>query len=98
MPGECDKALRKLAEMSSILERSATLEKDFEQDLLSIQEKFQTGLELKNAEEDNFPKLDDWKVLFWGEIEPLQLANAHEYTTVSEYLRKFVLKRFSVVD
>ena len=59
MPRECDKALRKLAEMSSILERSATLEKDFEQDLLSIQEKFQTGLELKNAEEDNFPKLDD---------------------------------------
>lgn len=45
---ECDKALKKLNKVSSLLERSATLEKDFEENLHSIQQKFKTELNLKS--------------------------------------------------
>ena len=38
-----DKALKKLAEVSTILERSAMLERDFEKDLRTIQDKLQMG-------------------------------------------------------
>ena len=38
-----DKALRKLAEVSSTLERSAMLERGFEKDLRTIQDKLQIG-------------------------------------------------------
>ena len=48
---EFDKALRKLTEVSSMLERSATLEKDFEEDLQSIQKRLETELDLKSTEE-----------------------------------------------
>lgn len=53
---EFDNALRKLTKVSSILERSATLEKDFEEDLQSIQKKLATELDLKNAEETHAAK------------------------------------------
>lgn len=46
-----DQALKKLSEVSSLLERSTTLEKDFEENLNSIQEKLNTGSQLKNAED-----------------------------------------------
>ena len=45
-----DKALRKLAEVSTILERSAMLERGFERDLRTIQDKLQIG---------NFPVRED---------------------------------------
>lgn len=48
---EFDKALRKLTKVSSILERSATLEKDFEEDLQNIQKRLETELDLKTTEE-----------------------------------------------
>ena len=48
---EFDKALRKLTKVSSILERSATLEKDFEEDLQNIQKKLETEVDLKVTEE-----------------------------------------------
>lgn len=48
---EFDKALRKLTKVSSILERSATLEKDFEEDLQNIQKRLETELDLKTSEE-----------------------------------------------
>ena len=50
---EFDKALRKLTKVSSILERSATLEKDFEEDLQSIQKKLETEVDLKVTEESH---------------------------------------------
>ena len=50
---EFDKALRKLTKVSSILERSATLEKDFEEDLQNIQKRFETEVGLKVTEESN---------------------------------------------
>ncbi|KAL9975126.1 hypothetical protein ACROYT_G012244 [Oculina patagonica] len=40
---EFDKVLRKLTEISSILERSALLERDYESDLRTIQVKLQAG-------------------------------------------------------
>jgi len=48
---EFDRALKKLTEVSSLLERSATLEKNFEESLQSIQEKLNTDLDLKSANE-----------------------------------------------
>ena len=53
---EFDRALRKLTKVSSILERSATLEKDFEEDLQNIQKRLQTELDLKTTE-----KPSDWR-------------------------------------
>jgi len=50
---EFDKALRKLTKVSSILERSATLEKDFEEDLQNIQKRLETEVDLKVTEESN---------------------------------------------
>lgn len=50
---EFDKALRKLTKVSSILERSATLEKDFEEDLQNIQKRLDTEVDLKVSEESN---------------------------------------------
>ena len=50
---EFDKALRKLTKVSSILERSATLEKDFEEDLQNIQKRLKTEVDLKVTEESN---------------------------------------------
>lgn len=50
---EFDKALRKLTKVSSILERSATLEKDFEEDLQNIQKRLETEVDLKVSEESN---------------------------------------------
>ena len=48
---EFDQALKKLSEVSSMLERSATLEKDFEENLNCIQEKLNTGVDLNSAED-----------------------------------------------
>lgn len=48
---EFDRALRKLSKVSSILERSATLEKDFEEDLQNIRKRLETELDLKTPEE-----------------------------------------------
>ena len=50
---EFDKALRNLTKVSSILERSATLEKDFEEDLQNIQKKLETEVDLKVTEESH---------------------------------------------
>lgn len=50
---EFDKALRKLTKVSSILERSATLERDFEEDLQNIQKRLETEVDLKVTEESN---------------------------------------------
>ena len=46
-----DKALKKLSKVSSMLERSATLEKDFEENLQSIQEKLNTGIDFNDVED-----------------------------------------------
>lgn len=46
-----DKALSKLSKVSSMLDRSATLEKDFEENLQSIQEKLNTGIDFNIAED-----------------------------------------------
>lgn len=48
---EFDKALRKLTRVSSMLERSATMERDFEEDLQSIQKKLLVETDLEKAEE-----------------------------------------------
>lgn len=48
---EFDQALKKLTKVSSLLERSETLEKDYEENLQSIQEKLKTGIDLKSADE-----------------------------------------------
>ena len=59
---EFDKALRKLTKVSSILERSATLEKDFEEDLQNIQKKLETEVDLKVTEESHEGNI--WKKCF----------------------------------
>ena len=47
---EFDQALKKLTKVSSILDKTATLDKDYEENLQSIQEKLKTELDLKSAE------------------------------------------------
>ena len=46
-----DKALRKLSEVSTILGRSAMLERGFEKDLRTIQAKLQIGVDLREDAE-----------------------------------------------
>jgi len=53
-----DKALRKLAEVSNILERSATLERGFEKDLRTIQAKLQIGINVREDAEKKRTKQD----------------------------------------
>lgn len=48
---EFDQAMEKLAKISSILERSATLEKDFAENLKSIKDKFGPGIEEKRTDD-----------------------------------------------
>ena len=51
---QSDKALRKLAEVSTMLERSTALERGLERDLKTIQAKLQMGINLrKDAEKKN---------------------------------------------
>lgn len=55
-----DKALRKLTEVSTILERSAMLERGFEKDLRTIQAKLQIGIDLREDAEKNKASAADY--------------------------------------
>ena len=56
-----DKALRKLTKVSTILERSAMLERGFEKDLRTIQAKLQIGIDLREDAEKNKANTTDWR-------------------------------------